>query len=170
MEMDSNFRSTLQGRDKKKEGKRASQKSTGGKVRRRQTYNTKYAEAHQDQMNDAKSGKTYGAGVAVKAAKKTAKEKHTSGERNPEGTPKDQMRCAYYHPLYCTSLGHTTASSKQCAMKHKSADERKVILNHLKQMRIDEELVLQQDGKFTNIRILLLLLYCVITLSHSWIS
>jgi len=166
VEMDTDFRSTLQARDKKKAGKRASQKSIKGKVRRRQTFMSKFHEAHKEQMNDAKTGKTYGAGVAVKAAKKTAKDKHTAAERNPEGTPKDQMCCAYYHPLYCTSLGHTTASSKECAMKYVSADQRKVILGILKQMQIDEELALQEDGKFTNIRILLVLLL----LSHNILS
>ena len=108
VEMDTDFRSTLQARDKKKAGKRASQKSIKGKVRRRQTFMSKFHEAHKEQMNDAITRKTYGAGVAVKAAKKTAKDKHTAAERNPEGTPKDQMRCAYHHPLYCTVLAHTT--------------------------------------------------------------
>ena len=37
-------------------------------------------------------------------------------------------------------------------MKHVSADQRKVILGIINQMQIDEEIALQEDGKFTNIR------------------
>ena len=51
-------------------------------------------------------------------------------------------------------------------MKDVSADQRKVILGILKQMRIDEELALQENGKFTNIRILVVLLL----LSHNILS
>ena len=64
----------------------------------------KFHEAHKEQMNDAKTGKMYGAGVAVKVATTKAKEKDTAAERNPEGTPKDQLRYPYHHPLYCTAL------------------------------------------------------------------
>ena len=73
VDMDTNFRSTLQARDKKKAGKRAIQNSIEEKVRRRKTFMAKFNEAHKEQMNDAKTGKTYGAGVAIKVATKKAK-------------------------------------------------------------------------------------------------
>ena len=101
-------------------------------------------------MNDAKSGKTYGTGVAMKTTKKTTKDKHTAVARNLKGTPKDQLRCTYYHPLYCTSLYHTAASSLHWKMKHVSADKRKVVLGILKKLQIDEELALQENSKLTN--------------------
>ena len=43
-------------------------------------------------------------------------------------------------------LGHTTASNKACAMKQKSQEERKVILDHIKTLSIEEELKLVQDN------------------------
>ena len=97
-------------------------------------------------MNDLKTGKTYGSGVALKEAKKKAKETLSATARNPKDCPKELQRCAYHHPLYCTVLGHTTASSKACAMKQKSPEEQKVILDHIKTLRIEEELILVQDN------------------------
>ena len=91
-------------------------------------------------MNDAKTGKTYGAGVALSTAKRNAKTKLTSVSRNPEGTPKELLRCAYYHPLYCTVLGHTTCANKECGANSKTKTERTAIMLHLKNMEVDEEL------------------------------
>ena len=46
-------------------------------------------QSHIEQMNDAKTGKTYGAGVALKEAKKKAKETLTADARNPKDCPKE---------------------------------------------------------------------------------
>ena len=87
--MDTDFQSTIHGREKKKPEKRVMQKSIKGKVRRRKTFMAKFHEVHKEQMNDIQTGKTYSAGVTVKAVKKTVTDKHTAGERIPEGTPND---------------------------------------------------------------------------------
>ena len=145
--MDDNFRSTLRARDTKKLKKSAKQRSKEGKIRRREKYLAAFAQSHKEQMDDAKSGKTYGSGVALKEAKKKANVRLTAAVRNPEGTKKELLRCPYYHPLYCTKLGHTAASSKDCAMKTKLKEERKIIMDDIKRMVIEEELRnVQENG------------------------
>ena len=74
LEMDTEFASSPLSRDKKKESKRKKQKSKEGKVVRRTTYLAKFEQAHKEQMNDAKTGKKYGSGVALSVAKKTVNE------------------------------------------------------------------------------------------------
>ena len=146
--MDSVFWSTLRARDIKKEKKRVTQRSKEGKMKRRAKEYASNKQSHIEQMNNVKTGKTYGVGVALKEATKQANATLTATARNPKNCPKELQRCAYYHPLYCTSLGHTTASSQICAMKQKTKEERKVILNHIKSLRIEEELaIVQENGK-----------------------
>ena len=147
VDMDDNFRSTLRARDTKKRKKSAKQRSKEGKIRRREKYMAAFTQSHKEQMHDAKTGKTYGSGVALKEAKKQAKERLTAAVRNPKGTKKELLRCPYYHPLYCNTLGHTTASSKACAMKAKSKEERKTIMEDIKRMVLEEELHnVQENG------------------------
>ena len=78
-------------------------------------------------MNNAKTGKTYGAGVALASAKKQEKDKLTADIRNPEGTPKHLQRCAYY-PFHCYLLGHTTAGNRECGMNNNTPAERNELL------------------------------------------
>ena len=147
VDMDDNFRTTLRRRDTKKRKKSAKQRSKEGKIRRREKYLAAFTQSHKEQMHDAKTGKTYGSGIALKEAKKQAKERLTAAVRNPKGTKKELLRCPYYHPLYCSKLGHTAASSKDCAMKAKSKEERKIIMHDIKRMVIEEELRdVQENG------------------------
>ena len=138
--MDDDFAATLLACDKKKEAKNERQKSVGGKTKRRKVYNEKFGKAHAKQMNDIKTGKTYGAGVALKTAMKKAEKNLTAASRNPKGTPKELLRCPYHHPIYCTVLGHTSCASKECAANPKSKAERQAILLHIKKMEVEEEL------------------------------
>ena len=92
IEMDAVFRSSLQSRDRKKDKKRKRQKSKVGKLKRRKTDIEKFADSHKEQMEDARTGKTYGAGVALAQATKQAKDKLTAAARNPKGTPKELQR------------------------------------------------------------------------------
>ena len=153
--MDSAFASSLKSRDVKKTKKRARQKSVKGKLKRRDGEFAKYAKGHKEQMDDLRTGKSYGAGVALSNAKKKQKIKHTAAERNPTGTAPECMRCPYHHPLFCTTLGHTSTAFHNCFAKHKTKEERKSILATIKTMQINEELALQEDDMF----ILLYFLY-----------
>ena len=77
----------------------------------------------------------YESGVAISLAKKTLK----AVARNPNGTPADQMRCPYYHPLYCTALAHKACSSPLCGMKTKSKVERAAALKYIVAKQVDSE-------------------------------
>ena len=144
--MDRAFASSLESRDKKKKKKRVTQKSKKGKLVRRKEYLAKFATAHEEQMNDAKTGKTYGSGIALKAAKKSAKERLTAATRNPKGTPKHLQRCAYY-PHFCLVLGHTTAGNRMCGVNKNTPVERKALLVKIHELTVDEELVHVQDDR-----------------------
>ena len=113
---------------------------------RRKEYLAKFATAHEEQMNDAKTGKTYGSGIALKAAKKSAKERLTAATRNPKGTPKHLQRCAYY-PHFCLVLGHTTAGNRMCGVNKNTPVERKALLVKIHELTVDEELVHVQDDR-----------------------
>ena len=84
----------------------------------------------------------HGDGVALATIIWKGKAKHTAAERNPKWTAPECMRCPYYNPRFCTVLGHTSSTLKDCFMKFKTKDERKVILNTLKMWQIYEELAL----------------------------
>ena len=131
LEMDSVFTLSLKARDTKKVQKRKRQKSTG-KLKMRKIEFGKYAEHHQEQMDDTQTGNTYGAGVDLATVKRKGKEQHTATERNPKGTVPECMHCPYYHPCFCTVLGHTFAASKDFFMKCKTKDKSKGILATLK--------------------------------------
>ena len=121
---DANFMSMLRSRDRKKESARLVQRSKAGKSRRSQGKTAKQNDVHKTQLDAYKEGTFYECGVVMSLAKKTMK----AVPRNPEGTPADQWKCPYYHPLYCTLLGHSSCSSKVCGMKYKSKVERAAAL------------------------------------------
>ena len=62
----------------------------------------------------------YESGIAVTLAKKNLPKQK---DRNPKGTPADQLRYPFY-PMYCNRLGHKDARSKQCQMHGKEKKER----------------------------------------------
>ena len=111
----------------------------------------KYETAHREQMEDARTGKTYESGVALATAKRNAKEKLTAALRNPKGTPKHLLRCPYY-PHFCQIMGHTSASSKACGVHDVLKEERKILLDRIKELTIEQELVqVRENGKYCNI-------------------
>ena len=77
----------------------------------------------------------YESGVAISLAKRTLK----TVARNPIGTLKDQWKCSYFHPLYCTSLGHKDCRSPLCGMKTKSKEERASALKVIQAEQVDLE-------------------------------
>ena len=66
--MDSVFGLSLKARDAKKDKKRKRQKSNKGKLTRRKIELAKFTDGHKEQMEDARTGKTYGADVALTQA------------------------------------------------------------------------------------------------------
>ena len=71
-----------------------------------------------------KTGKTYGAGVLLAAAKKTTKISMSANERNPKRTSLADWWCPCFHSLYCVRLGHRTALIKECGVRGKQKEER----------------------------------------------
>ena len=75
--------------------------------------------------------------------------------QNSKDTPSDQWRCSYYHPLYCTTLGHKDCRSLQCGMKKKSKEERaaalKVILDEHIALEVKKNAVIQRKICFSEI-------------------
>ena len=63
------------------------QKSRRGKITRRRKLLTKFAKSYNEQMDDAKTGKTYGSGVALKSSKNSTKKILTATNHNLERTP-----------------------------------------------------------------------------------
>ena len=128
----------LRSRDRKKEKARIVQRSKEGKIRRSQSKTAKQNDAHKTQLDAYKEGTFYESGVAMSLAKKTLK----AVARNPKGTPPGQWRCPYYHPLYCTLLGHSSCGSTACGMKLKSKVERAAALKVITAEQIEEEVKL----------------------------
>ena len=123
------------------------QKIKKGKISRRKTGLAKYEVVRQEQMEDARTGKTYRSSITLSTATKKATQKLIAASRKPKGNPKYLSQCAYY-PIYCNVLGHTTAANKLCGMNKKTPTERKDILSKMKQLQIDKELAeLQENGK-----------------------
>ena len=132
LEMDTALLHSLQSRDVKKNRKAATQKTTTGKKRRRDGEYTRNNKRHAAQMHDLKTGKTYGAGVALATAKKVATKETSAAERNPQGTRLEDWKCPYFHPLYCTVRGHKSMANDQCGVHGKSKEELKSILAIIK--------------------------------------
>ena len=59
--------------------------------------------------------------------------------QNPEGTPTDQVRCPYYHPLYCITLGHNDYRNDRCDMTTKGKEERAAALKIISADQLDVE-------------------------------
>ena len=74
LKIDDTFASSLEARNIKKGQKRKKQKSMKGKISKRKTGLAKYEVAHQEQMDNTRTGKTYGYGVALKIETKKATE------------------------------------------------------------------------------------------------
>ena len=91
-------------------------------------------------MKTHKEGLQYEQGVALKKATKNARV--ASKQRNPQGTDKKQLKCKFFHPLYCTTLNHKSCISSQCAMYKKDKVERDkayaFILNELVQENLEK--------------------------------
>ena len=77
--------------------------------------------------------------------KNQASEQVYADARKPKDTKKDKIHYFYYHPLYCTVLGHTTASSTNYGITNKTPAERREITMILKSMNFDCKLVLVQE-------------------------
>ena len=95
-----------------------------GKLKRNKTRCNKMTKLQNQQMQDAKKGCTYSTGIAMTEAMKHLKRIQKSDKRNPKDLPASQRKCCYYHPDYCTKLGHVSCNNRDCFMFGKSEDVR----------------------------------------------
>ena len=116
-----------------------------GKMKRSAHKYDKYNSAFKKQREGHEEGLGYQPGIAAAAAKKNLP---AAAARNPKGTPKLQLRCPYYHPSYCTLLGHRDARTEGCAMYKKSKEVKdaatKVITGELIAIEVS---LLKDEGK-----------------------
>ena len=117
--------------DKHKAAKNKRQSTKEGKLRRSKRKRDALTTAHRDDMQSQKEGTKYESGIAMREKIRNAKTSMANNKRNPQGTPKDKQRCIYYHPEYCTTLGHATCSSPMCFMKSKTVQQRKAAYNQI---------------------------------------
>ena len=119
IQLDENLSSHLKSRDKAKRKKSAKQKSIKGKIARSQKKYDKFNKAKSDWDVLQVDSIGYQTGIAVTLARKSLpSQKDRNEERNPPGTPQEQLRCPFY-PTYCNVKGHRDARSKVCAMSGK---------------------------------------------------
>ena len=117
--------------DKHKAAKNKRQSTKEGKLRRSKRKRDALTTAHKDDMQSQKEGTKYESGIAMREMIRKAKTSMANNKRNPQGTPKDKQRCIYFHPEYCTTLGHATCSSPMCFMKTKTVQQRKAAYNQI---------------------------------------
>ena len=98
----------------------------------------KINKEHKEYMDGYKEGCLYKTGIAVAKAKKSLPK---AGDRNPKGTPKEQLHCPYYHPLYCQKIGHSSCANKDYAMKVVTKEERAPALKVIVAVAVETETV-----------------------------
>ena len=91
-------------------------------------------------MEDQKKDMQYEMGVALRSAQNQSKQILTNNNRNPTGTPKEKLRYKYWHPLFCQKEGHTTSTSSDCFMFHKSGEVRGAATLRIMEDHIEKEL------------------------------
>ena len=112
--------------DVRKENKRRIARTNEGKIRRNKKRYEKFNNAFKLDQQAQKEGTHYQSGVATKKATKIARNLTTNSNRNPPGTHQSMLKCRFYHPAYCTVLGHDRCNSKDCLMRDKTKGERDV--------------------------------------------
>ena len=122
-------------KDRKKLQKRNREQTKEGKAVRSRLKYEMLASSHRSQMIDMKKGERYESGISITEARKCLRKK---SKRNIG--KKETWTCVYYHPRYCTKLGHKDCRSKDCAMYGKSSDERSIALKEIENEILDDEI------------------------------
>ena len=94
-----------------------------------------------------KEGLEYNQEVALRQATKDAKANNAFKTRNPEKTNKSDYKCKFYHPRYCTYLGHSSCASPKCFMHKKPKVERDAASDFILKERIQQNLMSMQANR-----------------------
>ena len=91
----------------------------------------------------------YESGIALQSIRKQMKD--APCERN-KGVAPANRRCKYYHPNYCTALGHADARSKGCYANLLSITDRNIVLQTIFDEAVKNQMSLSgSDGKYINL-------------------
>ena len=85
-------------------------------------------------MSAKRGGIEYDQGIATKEAKIT----WSADKRNPKGPLPKDMKCRYFHPDFCTTIGHVTCRSREyfIYLKPKAEKDRsKAVINKEEYMK-----------------------------------
>ena len=124
---DDNLRSSLQTKDTHKVKKSQRAITKVGKIARGRARSEKFSAAKREYFEQLRTGMAYESGIALKEARKVVK--NLPSNRSKKGTPTDQLRCKYFHPNYCTKMGHRDARSKACFANRLTKEERAIVLD-----------------------------------------
>jgi hypothetical protein len=153
MTLDDSLRAFLRNLQKRKDAKNKLARSKAGKSRRSNQRRNKLKDEHRKDMEAQKTGMLYETGIAMKQAQRGARHLTSAQSRNPKGTPKDKLRCRYWHRDYCQVYGHSVASSNDCFMKTKSKEEREAAATRIMEENIETELrVNSEKGNCTYVQ------------------
>ena len=98
-------------------------------------------------MEAQKNGIYYETGIAMKQATKKAKVDVANKVRNPQGTPKDRLKCKFRHEMFCAKLGHSSCRSKECFRNGKSKTERETAERFILDTLVKKELESMKDNR-----------------------
>ena len=126
LDLNRNLSGHLEKLDKNKETRKRISATKEGKIRRSKSRYDKLSQAHRQDIDAQKNNTHYESGVAMKRAKMIAQSNNTKDIRNPPGTPKENLKCKFYHEAFCTTLGHSSCKSKDCFMNKKSKTDREI--------------------------------------------
>jgi hypothetical protein len=140
LDFDEDIASYLRQMDVEKNQKRETSQTTTGKRKRSQSKYEKLRKEHQNDIAAQAAGKQYQSGIALRQATKKAKKNTSRATRNPKGTPKEKLRCAWHHTNYCRILGHALPTSKDCFMHRKTKAQRNEATIHIMEEHIAGEL------------------------------
>ena len=148
LHFDDNLVRFLRSLDVRKQKQKLRAATKEGKSRRSKSRCEKYSTALKSHIRDHREGMEYESGIAIKKATKIAKYLSNTTARNPEGTPKEELKCRFNHPLFCTKLGHTSCRSKECMMNSKSKVERDSAAKTILDEMVKRELhLIHAEGK-----------------------
>ena len=149
---DQNIRKFLRSLDIQREKQRIRANTKIGKSKRSKNRTEKLSSVMKTHLRDQKDGIQYETGIAMKQATKIAKNISNTSTRNPPGTKKEFLKCRFFHPRYCTVLGHSSCRAKECYMHSRSKIDRDAAAKAILDEIVNRELLdIYQKGTYNHL-------------------
>ena len=136
--MNDNFARHLRIMDIVKTQKNTHAATKEGKSKRNRKWRDKLKRVQELDKKAQKVDLAYESGVALKEARKAVNEELVNAKRNLPRTPKEKWKCLFFHPNYCQVIGHKKYQPLECAIHHKSKEERDIAMKYIKEELIQE--------------------------------